>query len=349
MKGFWKSSKNKFILMGTALFSFLILLGFAVLSLVILYILKNKLGVSLYSLASIVVLILALILSVVITIIVFVAVRKAQKLIFGLSRVAAGDYSAKITYRRGDVFARVYKNFNKMTDELCSVKSMRDDFVHTFSHEIKTPLFSIQGFANLLLEGGLSEEEEQKFLKIISDEAGRLGTLADSILLLSKVENQQVLGEKAPLKLDCEITDCIIVLERQWDSKHIEIDSDLEPITINSDGAMLRQVWINLLSNAIKFTPEGGKISVSLKRKKDNAVICVRDTGCGIPKEDIPKIFDRYYRSPDAKLTEGNGLGLAICKRICTLAGGSISAESELGNGSTFTVELPLIEEDDAF
>lgn len=343
MKDFFLNKKtSRLLLIGIAVLTFLVLLGIAELAVTIVNVLANRLQFEVYTITFVALVGFAVILSVTTTVVFYIMAKKAQKLIDGLSRVAAGDYSAEIDYRRGDTFTKVYKNFNSMTKELRSVKTLRDDFVNNFSHEIKTPLFSIQGFANLLLEGGLTAEEEQRFLTIISEEAGRLGRLADSTLLLSKLENQQLLGERAALRLDSEITDCIIMLEREWDGKHIEIDSDLTPVRIDGDGAMLRQVWINLLSNAIKFTPEGGKISVSLRRESGSAVVKVTDTGCGIPQEELSKIFEKYYRSASAKETAGNGLGLAICKRICALSGGDISAESRTGGGSTFTVTLPI-------
>ncbi len=339
---FINKKTSKLLLVGIAVLTFLALLGLAALAVAIINVLANKLQFEVYTITFLALLGFSVVLSITVTVAFYIVAKKAQRLIDGLSRVSAGDYSAEITYGRGDIFSKVYKNFNMMTAELRSVKTLRDDFVHNFSHEIKTPLFSIQGFANLLLEGGLTREEEHKFLTIISEEAGRLGSLADSILLLSKLENQQLLGERAPLKLNSEITDCIIMLEREWDAKHIEINTDLAPVNMEGDGAMLRQVWINLLSNAIKFTPDGGKIDVSLKKEGGNAVIKFKDSGCGIAPGETAKIFEKYYRSPSVKNTEGNGLGLAICKRICTLAGGSIEVRSEEGRGSEFIVTLPI-------
>ena len=229
-----------------------------------------------------------------------------------------------------------------MAEDLGSVKRMRDEFISNFSHEIKTPLFSIQGFANLMLDGGLTDEETKKFLKIISDEAGRLFKLADSNLTMTRLENQQTLGERKPLRLDSEINECIIMLEREWEAKKIEVTSSLEPIRTESDGAMLRQVWLNLLSNAVKFTPEGGKIEVGLERRGNFAVATFSDSGCGVPESEREKIFEKYYRAPSSKDVEGNGFGLAICKRILTLAGGKITVESGDKQGSKFSVFLPL-------
>ena len=263
--------------------------------------------------------------------------QTSKTLIDALNKVAGGDYNAKIPYKRLDGFNSVYENFNKMTEELKSVKALREDFVHDFSHEFKTPIASINGFANLLLEGGVSEEERRQVLKIIADESDRLSRLAESMLALSKIENQQFLGESKKFRLDVQIKDCIILLQRQWEDKNIEISSSLSRISYTGDENLLKQVWLNLLSNAIKYTPEGGKICVSLKREGGSITASVKDTGIGIPEEAIPKIFEKYYQVSSGS---GNGLGLAICKRICELSGGQISVTSEVGKGSVFTVTL---------
>lgn len=263
--------------------------------------------------------------------------QTSKTLVDALNKVAGGDYNAKIPYKRLDGFNAVYENFNKMTEELKSVKALREDFVHDFSHEFKTPIASINGFANLLLEGGLSEEERRQIIKIIADESDRLSRLAESMLALSKIENQQFLGESKKFRLDVQIKDCIILLQRQWEGKNIEITSSLARTLYTGDENLLKQVWLNLLSNAVKYTPEGGKISVSLKREGGRIVVSVSDTGIGIPQEAIPKIFEKYYQVSSGT---GNGLGLAICKRICELSGGEISVESREGEGSVFTVKL---------
>ncbi len=263
--------------------------------------------------------------------------QTSKTLIDALNKVAGGDYNAKIPYKRLDGFNSVYENFNKMTEELKSVKALREDFVHDFSHEFKTPIASINGFANLLLEGGVSEDERREILKIIADESDRLSRLAESMLALSKIENQQLPGESKKFRLDVQIKDCIILLQRQWEKKNIEISSSLARVTYTGDENLLKQVWLNLLSNAVKYTPEGGKICVSLKREGGRIVASVSDTGIGIPQEAIPKIFEKYYQ---VSAGTGNGLGLAICKRICELSGGEITATSEVGKGSVFTVKL---------
>ncbi|MGN0817533.1 MAG: sensor histidine kinase [Candidatus Coproplasma sp.] len=261
--------------------------------------------------------------------------QTSNTLISALNKVADGDYKVKIPYKKLDTFTAVYENFNKMTTELSSVKAMREDFVHNFSHEFKTPIASINGFANLLLEGNLSEEEERSVLKIIADESQRLSHLAESSLILSKIETQQFVGETKEFRLDLQIKDCIILLERQWEEKKITISSSLEPVTFTGDEMMLKQVWLNLVSNAIKYTPEGGNVEITLCVENGRCKVTVADNGVGIPEESLPKIFDKYYQAFDSS---GNGLGLAICKRILEICNGEISVKSKVGEGSAFTV-----------
>lgn len=268
--------------------------------------------------------------------------RNTAVLIESLNRVAQGDYNAVIDPEQHGSFSEVYENFNKMTKELNSVKSMREEFVHSLSHEFKTPLCSIQGFANLLLEGEATEEESRQYLQIIADEADRLRRLADGVLTISKLETQHLMDERREFRLDEQIRDCVIMYQRFWSEKNIDVEVNLDEVTINGDADMLKHVWINLISNAVKFTPENGKIDISLKRENGGAVAVFKDSGYGVNEEDISKIFDKYYRSPSAKKTAGNGLGLAICKRICTLYDGTITCKSKKGNGAEFTVTLPL-------
>lgn len=337
-----KAGKSGLKFIGLGVLLFVMVLAALEIALAILNTLQQNLPFGAYAITLIVLPVVALLVTNGIIIAFYIRTQKTQKLIDSLNRVAEGDYSAEIEYSRRDTYANIYKNFNKMTHELKAVKTLREDFIHNFSHEIKTPLFSIQGFANLILDGGLTQEEHDKFLKIISEEAGRLWRLADSTLTLSKLENQQLPGERQPLRLDVEINDSIILLEHEWEEKGIEVSADLEAIRLLGDKEMLRQVWVNLLSNAVKFTPSGGRIEVGLKRVGNLAVVTFRDSGCGISVEDMPRIFDKYYRSEGAKSTEGNGLGLAICKRICALSGGDVTCQNNEGGGATFTVTLPI-------
>jgi signal transduction histidine kinase len=188
------------------------------------------------------------------------------------------------------------------------------------------------------LDGELTDDERAEILRLIADESARLSRLSESMLLLSRVENQQFIYEKKAFRLDLQLKECVIMLENQWSKKSITINSDLSPVTYNGDAQLLQQVWINLLTNAIKFTPEGGTIGVSVAEVNGNVQVKISDNGVGIGEEALPKIFDKYFQGSNKK--DGNGLGLAICKRIVDLSGGTITATSRLSLGTTFTVTL---------
>lgn len=267
--------------------------------------------------------------------------KNVDILVGGLEKVANGDFKVRLDIKRGNSFSKICENFNKMTTELNSVNTLREDFVRDISHEIKTPLCSINGFASLLLDGGITEEEQKKYLKVIADESDRLRRFTDGILTLSKLENQQIIRSTAPVKLDAQIRECVIMLQRDWEKKNIDVNLDLQPTSVNTDEALLSNVWINLLSNAIKFTPAGGKIRIELKKANGKAVATVSDSGAGVAEKDMPHVFEKFYRSSSVKKTEGNGIGLAICKRICTLLNGEISCV-KVEEGACFKVVLPL-------
>ncbi|MDE5721578.1 MAG: HAMP domain-containing histidine kinase [Clostridia bacterium] len=267
---------------------------------------------------------------------------KSQLLIDSMNKVAAGDYSVRINAEKADrEYTKIYDNFNKMVEELSSVNTLRDDFIHTFSHELKTPLTSVNGFAGLIAEGGLSESEQKKFAQIIADESSRLLRLAENTLTLSRLENQRLVGQTEEFRLDEQLRSCIIMLERSWEQKNITVSTDLAPVTVRANKGQLAEVWLNLLSNAVKFTPEGGSIHAEMAEENGYIRVDISDTGIGIAEKDIERIFEKYYRADADNGVEGSGLGLAICKRICTLCGGEITAASKTGKGTTFTVTLP--------
>lgn len=267
--------------------------------------------------------------------------RATRKISAAINQVAKGDFNVRIESDGGDGerFNEVYTNINKMAEELSSVQTLREDYVRNFSHEIKTPIAAINGYAKLLADGGLSEDEKSEIVNIIIKQTEDLSRLSQNILLLSKIENQKVAGENKEYRLDLQIKDCIIMLAPQWEDKNIAILSDLPAVMYRGDGGLIRHVWVNLLSNAIKFTPEGGEISVSLSQRGDAITAVVADNGIGMTEEQAARAFDKYYQAVD-KSGIGSGLGLAICKRICELAGGKISVKSTLGEGSSFIVEL---------
>ena len=268
--------------------------------------------------------------------------KMAGKVVEAFDKVSHGQFGYQLEVPKKSQFKSLFENFNKMSKELSSIQTLKDEFIHDFSHEFKTPIASINGFANLLLEGGLTPEEEKQYLRIISDESARLSALAENTLMLNRLENQQFVGEVHPYRLDLQLKECIILLEHEWAAKDISINSELEPVEYEGNANLLQQVWLNLLSNAVKFTPQHGEIGVNLKADGAFVEVRVSDTGIGMSREVASHVFDKYYQGDASHSTRGNGLGLAIVKRIVTLSGGRVRVESEEGAGSAFIVKLPM-------
>ena len=214
------------------------------------------------------------------------------------------------------------RSFNQMAADLESIEMFRNDFINNFSHEFKTPIVSIRGFARQLQSGNLSEEQKKEYIDIIVTESERLATMSQNILLLTKLENQQIVAEKTEFYLDEQIRNCILLLEKSWSEKDIELDLDLDEIKYTFNEEMLSHVWINLISNAIKFTPKGGKITFRLKSGENGKIFEIEDTGDGMSDAVKARIFEKFYQGDSSHATKGNGIGLNIVQRILTLAGG---------------------------
>lgn len=228
-----------------------------------------------------------------------------------------------------------------MAEELQGVQTLREDFINSFSHEFKTPITAVSGFAELLQEPGLTEEERSQYLQIIAEEAHRLANLANSTLLMSRLESQHSIPEKEPFSLDEQIKRCTILLSSAWEKKRIAFSADLEPVSYVGNEELMRHVWINLLNNAIKFTPEGGEVSITLQCSPEQIQVQISDTGIGMSPEMISHIFDQYYQGEPNHTEKGLGLGLSIVHRIVELCGGQIQVDSIPNQGSVFTVLLP--------
>lgn len=270
--------------------------------------------------------------------------RPLNEMIRATKEIAAGNYKVHIeeTFDLDSDFGRLQHSFNHMTRELDSVELLRNDFINNFSHEFKTPIVSIRGFAHQLQAGGLSEDEQKEYIAIIAAESDRLTNMATSILLLSKLENQQIVTDKTEFYLDEQIRTCWLLLERQWTAKNIELDIDLDEAQYLFNEDMLSHVWLNLFENAIKFTPDDGLIACTLRRETDALVVTVRDTGCGMDSETREHIFEKFYQGDTSHSGKGNGIGLTIVSRIVELCGGLITVDSQPGMGSTFTIRLPI-------
>lgn len=259
-----------------------------------------------------------------------------------LSRVADGDFSTRIEVGKSGPFEESFNNFNKMVAELENNKVLKDDFINNFSHEFKTPIASIKGFADLVLEEELSKEDETKYLKIISMEAERLQHLSESALFISKIASDTIMKDKKLFNLGEQIKNCVAVLDKQISDKKIEIVADIEDVKIYSSGELLQEVWLNILNNAVKFSNNGGKIDISLVNENGYGIAKIRDYGIGMTEEEQSKIFNQYYQADTSHKSSGFGLGLSIAKRLVSLAGGKIKVSSKPKEGAEFTVILPL-------
>ncbi len=259
-------------------------------------------------------------------------------------RVAAGDFSVRVHVKSSSEITRLAESFNEMAEDLSSIETLRDDFVSNISHEFKTPVVSIRGFARRLKKNTLTEEQRDEYLDIIISETERLTQLSSNVLLLSKLQSTDKVVEASEYSLDEQMRRSILLLEPQLEKKNLELDVRLDPVRINANDEMLQHMWINILSNAIKFSPEGGEIGVTLETRSDGkeAVVSICDKGIGMDDETKSHLFDKFYQKDPSRATEGNGLGLSLVKRIADLYGGTITVESTVGEGSSFTVTLPL-------
>lgn len=269
--------------------------------------------------------------------------KHLEKICDMIESLAAGNYGKKIKITRFDVFRKLAKDLNLLSEELRQVQMFRDDFVNSYSHEFKTPIASINGFAQLLLtDPSLDEATQIKYLKIIADESNRLTGLASNTILLTRLDTQKIITNKKEYSLDEQLRHCVIMFSNEWMAKNIEFSGDgINEVMYYGDEDLMQHVWVNLIHNAIKFTPENGKISVSSKVENNRIYVSVSDSGIGMEPENARHIFDKYYTESHNKTATGLGLGLSIAHKIVKLCGGKITVESRRGKGSTFTVELP--------
>lgn len=260
-------------------------------------------------------------------------------------RMTEGDFSARIDTGKltvvSDDFNHIAEDFNTLAEELSNMGALRTDFISNVSHEMKTPLAVIRNYARMLQSGTLTDEQRMEYAQGIDRASQRLTALITNILKLNKLENQQISPQVAEYDLTEQVAQCLLSFEDAMERKGIHIDAEMdERIFVTADPELLTLVWNNLLSNALKFTPEGGAVSVSVKTEGAWAAVSVRDTGCGISRETAKHIFDKFYQGDTSHATEGNGLGLALVRRVVDLTGGEISVSSTPGEGSTFTIRI---------
>ena len=272
--------------------------------------------------------------------------RPIKRITRGLEKIANGEFSARIAYFPSisgmAQYNEIIEYVNKMAQELSGVETLRTDFVSNVSHEMKTPLAVIQNYASLLKSGSVTDSERMEYAAAIEDSTKRLSSLVVNILKLNKLENQQIYPQSQTYDLSEQLCGCLLEYESEWERKNIEIDTDIaDEVKVFADPELLSVVWNNLISNALKFTDEGGKVSLSLHEEDGRAVVSVSDTGCGMDSSTGRHIFEKFYQGDTSHSAKGNGLGLALAKRIIDITNAEISVESELGKGSTFTVRLP--------
>lgn len=274
----------------------------------------------------------------------FTVKRQVMKILDATNAMTRGDFSVRIpepSFRDMYGFDAIIRNFNQMAEELSGTETLRTDFIANVSHELKTPLAVIQNYGTMLQQPDLSEKERIEYAKTISQTSRRLACLITNILKLNKLENQQIFPAVEKYDLGEQLCECLLAFEDSWEKKELEIETDIEEgVQVNIDPEIMSLVWNNLFSNAIKFTESGGKLGLRLYTEQDRAVVQVSDTGCGISQEVGRRMFDKFYQGDTSHAVQGNGLGLALVKRVVDITGSEISVESELGKGSTFTVRL---------
>lgn len=269
-----------------------------------------------------------------------------HKLAEATSRVANGDFSVYVptlhTQDKRDYLDVMIMDFNKMVEELGSIETLKTDFVSNVSHEMKTPIAIIKNYAELLKAEHITEEQRKEYAESIEGAAMRLSNLITNILKLNKLENQRITPEVKAYDVCRQLCECILQFEDAWDEKEIELETEIEDVAmVEVDESLLELVWNNLLSNAIKFTEPGGTITVRQTSDESLVKISVSDTGCGMDSDIMNHIFDKFYQGDTSHSKEGNGLGMALVKRVLELLDGDVQVFSEVGKGSTFLVTLP--------
>ena len=271
--------------------------------------------------------------------------RPVRRILDAAERLMQGDFSVRVapvqTLGSHNGLDEIAMCFNRMAQELSGTETLRTDFIANVSHELKTPLTVIKNYATMLEAPDLPEAQRAAYAKAIGDTTRRLANLITNILRLNKLENQQIFPAFAGFDLSEQLCGCLLAFEDAWEEKRIEIETEIEDgVRARGDAELLSLVWNNLFSNAIKFTPVGGRMSVSLAREQGQAVVTVADTGCGFDSDVGAHIFEKFYQGDASHATQGNGLGLALVRRVVDIHGGEIAVSSAPGRGSTFTVRI---------
>ena len=271
--------------------------------------------------------------------------RPVKRIVDAAEKIVKGDFSVRVKpqskFGTDETFNRVIECFNKMAEELGSVETLRTDFIANVSHEMKTPLAVMQNYGTLLQSPDLTEEKRIEYAKGVTDGSRRMADMMTNILKLNRLENQQIYPQATEYDLGEQLCECLLQYENVWEKSEIEIDTDIaENVMVKADAELLSLVWNNLFSNAFKFTEAGGMVSVSLTATENDAIVKVKDTGCGMTADVGEHIFEKFYQGDTSHSVQGNGLGLALVKRVVDIMHGEISVESVLGVGTMFTVKI---------
>ena len=268
-------------------------------------------------------------------------IKPIKQVGIAMEKISEGDFSVRLeTKSNSKEIKEIFSGFNMMAKELSSTEILQSDFVSNVSHEFKTPINAIEGYSMLLQDDENLTDEQKEYIQKIIFNTQRLSSLTGSVLLLSKLENKSIVSNKTKFDLDEQIRQSLLTLERQWESKNIEFDIEMDDTDLVGNEALLHHIWDNLLSNAIKFSNYGGEIKIRLKNHTDKIVFTISDQGAGIKDEAKKHIFDKFYQGDSSHKQEGNGLGLALVKKIVDIEGGTISVENNETKGCTFTVVL---------
>ncbi|MCD8204043.1 MAG: HAMP domain-containing histidine kinase [Coprobacillus sp.] len=275
--------------------------------------------------------------------------KNTEQISQALDKLANGDFDIHIELvRAARPIKRMADRLNEIAKELDSVSILKQDYIRDFSHEFKTPIAAIQGYAELLLKDKtLSEKDKEKYFQIIIDETEYLAKLANSSLLLSDLESQNIAISKDTYYIDEQIEECALLLYQDVEFKNIEVDIDVSHVLLEASKDLTRELWINLISNAVKYTDPNGHIKIYSYETEEKFVICVSDDGIGISQDALPHIFESYYREKNEKVSKGSGLGLSICKKICEGQGWDITVSSKKGEGSIFSIIIPKVAKDE--
>ena len=261
-----------------------------------------------------------------------IPLRPVNSLVDQLNRLSEGDFGARLHFGRTasshPTFQQIETSFNRAAEELEHTEMLRSDFINNFSHEFKTPIVSIAGFAKLLRRGNLTEEQRAEYLSVIEEESLRLSALANNVLSLTRVENQTILTDISEFNLSEQIRGAVLLLADKWTAKDLNIDLGFDECLVRANYELLKQVWINLLDNAVKFSPQNGTVTVEMTETDRSVTVTVTNSGRDIPPESLAHIFNKLYQADESHSSEGNGIGLAIVKRVCELHGGSVDAST---------------------